>query len=142
MEEPRLAPPAADAPENHIADPAPAEPRSAEPAAADTASYGPASAEPAAAGPLDADDRTKTLCEILSQLNRDVPPEESAQVVLPLLVGSLGLDTGAVLRVAGGTEAEVLAAFGHTRKRGFPYPAVDLREGIARQIAAHRRSTR
>ena len=105
MEEPRLAPPAADAPENHIS-------------------------EPASAGVVEGGDRTATLCDILSQLNRDVPPEESAQIVLPLLVGSLELDTGAVLRVAGGTEAEVLAAFGRTRKRGFPYPSVDLREEL------------
>ena len=75
-------------------------------------------------------DRATALCEILSRLNRDVPPEESARSVLPLLVGALEFDAGAVLRVSGGSEAEVLAAFGRTRKRGFPYPAVDLREPL------------
>ena len=101
MEEPRLAPPPADAPDHRTAETT-----------------------------LVAGDPTAALCEILSQLNRDVPPEESAKVVLPVLVGALGLDTGAVLRVAGGSEAEVLGAFGHTRKRGFPYPTVDLREEL------------
>jgi signal transduction histidine kinase len=90
------------------------------PPAADTPQASAGSASP---------DRTAALCEILSQLNRDVPPEESAQVLLPLVVASLGFETGAVLRV-GGSEAEVLAAFGRTRKRGFPYPPVDLREPL------------
>ena len=76
------------------------------------------------------DTRSRALCEILSQLNRDAAPEDSARALLPPLVAALGVDTGAVLRVVSGTEAELLAAFGHTRKRGFPYPPLDLRDDL------------
>jgi hypothetical protein len=84
------------------------------------------------------DTRSRALSEILSQLNRDAEPEDSARAILPPLVAALGVDTGAVLRVVGGSEAELLAAFGHTRKRGFPYPPVDLRDACWRPHAALR----
>ena len=76
------------------------------------------------------DARARALFEILAQLNRDAAPEDWAQAFLPPLVGALGVDTAAVLRVAGGTEADLLAAYGDTRKRGFPYPSLDLTDGL------------
>ena len=76
------------------------------------------------------DTRSRALGEILSQLNRDAAPEDSARALLPPLVAALGVDTGAVLRVVSGTEAELLAAFGHTHRRGFPYPPLDLRDDL------------
>ena len=82
------------------------------------------------AGAVTPGSRSDALCEILSQLNRDAVPDDWARVVLPLLVAALGLDTGAILRVTAGSEAELLAAFGRTRKRGFPYPRVDLSDEL------------
>ena len=76
------------------------------------------------------DTRARALFEILSQLNRDAAPEDWAQALLPPLVAALGVDTAAVLRVASGTEADLLAAFGDTRKRGFPYPSLDLSDEL------------
>ena len=76
------------------------------------------------------DTRARALFEILSQLNRDAAPEDWAQALLPPLVAALGVDTAAVLRVAGGTEADLLAAYGDTRKRGFPYPSLDLTDEL------------
>jgi len=73
---------------------------------------------------------TAMLCQTLSQLNREVPPEHWARVVLPLVVEALDADAGAILRAAGETEAEVLAAYGPTRKRGYPYPALDLHDPL------------
>ncbi len=106
------------------------EPSVAPPAAAATAAHdedGPPAATPARHG---ADSRSRALVEILSQLNRDATPTDSAQALLPTLVAALGVDTGAVLRVVSDAEAELLAAFGHTRKRGFPYPPLDLRDEL------------
>lgn len=76
------------------------------------------------------DTRARALFEILSQLNRDAAPEDWAQAFLPPLVTALGVDTAAVLRVVGGTEADLLAAYGDTRKRGFPYPSLDLTDEL------------
>ena len=76
------------------------------------------------------DARARALFEILSQLNRDAAPEDWAKAFLPPLVAALGVDTAAVLRVASGTEADLLAAFGDTRKRGFPYPSLDLSDEL------------
>jgi signal transduction histidine kinase len=77
---------------------------------------------------------SNALFEILSQLNRDSAPEDAARALLPTLVAALDVDTGAVLRVTSGTEGELLAAFGSTRKRGFPYPALDLRDELLTPI--------
>jgi len=76
------------------------------------------------------DSRARALFEILSQLNRDAAPEDSARALLPPLVAALGVDTAAVLRVVSGTEADLLAAYGDTRKRGFPYPSLDLHDEL------------
>lgn len=76
------------------------------------------------------DTRARALFEILSQLNRDAAPEDSARALLPPLVAALGVDTAAVLRVVSGTEADLLAAYGDTRKRGFPYPSLDLHDEL------------
>ena len=76
------------------------------------------------------DARARALFEILSQLNRDAAPEDSARALLPPLVAALGVDTAAVLRVVSGTEADLLAAYGDTRKRGFPYPSLDLHDEL------------
>ena len=74
--------------------------------------------------------RADMLCQILSQLNREVPPEQWARAALPLVIEALGADAGAILRVWGDTAAEVLAAYGPTRKRGYPYPSLDLRDPL------------
>jgi signal transduction histidine kinase len=102
----------------------------APPAAEATEDQGAVDSHPQPQSSAAPDTRSRALSEILSQLNRDAAPEDSARALLPPLVAALGVDTGAVLRVVGGSEAELLAAFGHTRKRGFPYPLLDLRDDL------------
>lgn len=86
-----------------------------------------------------ADRGVLALADVLSLLNREVSPDEWARTVLPLIVDALDVDTGALLRVSGDTEAEVLAAFGRTRKRGYPYGSVDLRDAILSPLAQQSR---
>ncbi|HOU29486.1 MAG TPA: GAF domain-containing protein [Thermoleophilia bacterium] len=85
------------------------------------------SAKPAALG---AAPRERLLCETLSQLNRDVPPHEWARAALPLIAEALAMDTGAVLRMTGQDDAHVIAAWGLTHKRGYPYAPLDLRDPL------------
>jgi signal transduction histidine kinase len=66
------------------------------------------------------------LAHVTSLLNRDMPAEDMARAVLPDIVSTVDTDTGAVLRVRGDGRAEVLAAYGPTRRRGFPYPLLEL----------------
>ncbi len=70
------------------------------------------------------------LCEMLSQLNREARPEEWSRAVLPLITEALDMDTGAILRVTGDRDAQVLAAWGPTRKRGYPYQPLDLHDPL------------
>lgn len=66
------------------------------------------------------------LSGVLSQLNREVSPSQWARAVLPILTRGLQADAGAVFRATSEAEAEVLAAYGTTRKRGYPYPPLNL----------------
>ena len=66
------------------------------------------------------------LARVTSLLNSDLPAEHMARAVLPEIVSAAGADTGAVLRARGDGRAEVLAAYGPTRRRGFPYPVLEL----------------
>ena len=66
------------------------------------------------------------LARVTSLLNRDMPAEDMARTVLPEIVSAVGTDTGALLRVRGDGRAEILAAYGPTRRRSFPYPVLEL----------------
>ena len=68
------------------------------------------------------------LVRITSLLNSDMLPEDMARAVLPETVSTACFDTGAILRVRSNGRAEVLAAYGPTRRRGFPYPALELND--------------
>ena len=59
-------------------------------------------------------------------MNRVSSPEEAGRAALPVLLPVLDAECGAVYSVTGGETATVLAAFGPTRKRGFPYNSLDL----------------
>ena len=64
-----------------------------------------------------------------------MPAGDIARAVLPDIVATVGADTGAVLRVRGDGRAEVLAAFGPTRRRSFPYPLLEIGQGVAAEAA-------
>ena len=68
------------------------------------------------------------LASITSLLNSDMPAEDMARAVLPETVSTACFDTGAILRARSNGRAEVLAAFGPTRRRGFPYPSLELND--------------
>ena len=93
----------------------------------------PSSPEDVAALAGDASRRTEALQDVLAAVNRVSTPGEAARAVLPLLLPAFGAECGAVYAVRAGDTAEVLAAFGPTRKRGFPYPSLEL---AGRQLSA------
>jgi hypothetical protein len=68
------------------------------------------------------------LARITSLLNSDMLAEDMARAVLPETVSTACFDTGAILRVRSNGRAEVLAAYGPTRRRGFPYPTLELND--------------
>jgi len=75
------------------------------------------------------------LARVTSLLNRDMTAADITRAVLPDIVATVRADTGAVLRVRGDGRAEVLAAFGPTRRRSFPYPLLEVGAGIAAEAA-------
>lgn len=70
--------------------------------------------------------RAGALRDVLAAVNRVSSPEEAGRAALPLLLPVLDAQCGAVYSVTDGERATVLAAFGPTRKRGFPYDGLDL----------------
>jgi two-component system NarL family sensor kinase len=88
----------------------------------------PLSPEDLAALAEDASRRTEALQDVLAAVNRVSTPEDAARAVLPLLLPAFGAECGAVYAVRSGGTADVLAAFGPTRKRGFPYPSLELED--------------
>jgi signal transduction histidine kinase len=69
---------------------------------------------------------THVLAEVASLLNREMSADDVARSILPLVVRGAGATTGALFRVRGDGRADVLSAFGPTRRRGFPYRPLDL----------------
>jgi signal transduction histidine kinase len=61
----------------------------------------------------------------VSLINEEWGRETAARRVLPLLSDMLGCETVGVFMVRGG-RGVLVAAFGPTRKRGYPYPVLDL----------------
>ena len=68
----------------------------------------------------------RTRARILSLANRGANPEQAGRAALPLLVEALGVSCAAVYTVDHGSAATLLAAFGATRRRVFPYPRLEL----------------
>jgi signal transduction histidine kinase len=70
--------------------------------------------------------RAGALQHVLAAVNRVSSPEEAGRAALPVLLPVLDAECGAVYSVTGGETATVLAAFGPTSKRGFPYTSLEL----------------
>lgn len=91
----------------------------------------------------------RALSEVASRLNREVSADDVARSILPLVVSFAGASTGAVFRLRSDGRADVLSAFGPTRRRGFPYAPLDLTDarlaalarkpGLVRMDASERR---
>lgn len=73
-----------------------------------------------------ASQRAAALQNVLAAVNRVSTPGEAGRAALPLLLPTFGAECGTVYSATGGEAAKVLAAFGPTRKRGFPYRSLDL----------------
>ncbi len=65
------------------------------------------------------------IADVIAAAAADRAPREAAADVLRLLVTRLGMDAGAFFLVRDDGAADVLAVYGHTRRRGYPYPLVD-----------------
>jgi len=70
-------------------------------------------------------DTIQALLQLTSHLNRNLSPEDVARGILPLIVPGVGAATGAIFRMGVGGRAELLSAYGPTRRRGFPYSSLD-----------------
>jgi len=81
-----------------------------------------AAADPDGRPGADADD---FIADVIAAAAADRAPREAAADVLRLLVMRLGMDAGAFFLVRDDGAAEVLAVYGRTRRRGYPYPLVD-----------------
>jgi signal transduction histidine kinase len=82
--------------------------------------------------PLPAEERLDLLAQAVAAASGEQTPREAAAAILKLLVERLDLDAGAFFVVRDDRSAEVLAAYGRTRQRGFPYPRLD---GTAAPVA-------
>jgi signal transduction histidine kinase len=74
--------------------------------------------------------RASLPARILSHLNQDLPLKEAVQGVLPDMAAGLGMEAVGVFVRTGERDAELLAAFGPTRRRGFPYLDLDLADPV------------
>jgi signal transduction histidine kinase len=72
-----------------------------------------------------AEDRLDLLAQAVAAVSGEQTPREAAAAVLQLLVERLRLEAGAFFVVGDERRAELLAAFGRTRQRGYPYPVLD-----------------
>jgi signal transduction histidine kinase len=79
-----------------------------------------------------------SLAEVLSLQDRSFEPSAAARAYLPLIAKAVSADSAAVLAVGPDDRAEVLAAFGETRRRGFPYRPVDLDNPCLAAVTQHR----
>lgn len=72
---------------------------------------------------------------ILSRLNQDLDLRQAAQGALPLVVEGTFMEAGGVFVLRGkGDSGELLAAYGRTKRRGFPYADLDLRDPIVADL--------
>jgi signal transduction histidine kinase len=74
-----------------------------------------------------ADRRDALMSAVLAALNEGWGQDASARRVLPLLADILQCETVALFTLRGGRGA-LASVFGPTRKRGYPYPGLDLKE--------------
>jgi amino acid transporter/signal transduction histidine kinase len=69
------------------------------------------------------------LAEVLSRLNQDSDLKESLQAVLSMVLVGLDMQAGAFYMTKG-ERAELVAVFGPTQRRAFPYPDIDLADPL------------
>ncbi|MBM3146642.1 MAG: hypothetical protein FJ000_01965 [Actinobacteria bacterium] len=65
------------------------------------------------------------IADVIAAAAADRAPREAAADVLRLLVTRLSMDASAFFLVRDDGVADVLAVYGRTRRRGYPYPLVD-----------------
>jgi signal transduction histidine kinase len=73
-----------------------------------------------------AENREALLNRLLHLLSRDLDLSRTAGEMLSLLVRGLRMDAAALFVTNGERTAELVAAYGRTRQRGFPYEELDL----------------
>ncbi len=102
--------------------------------------------EPAAAsvGRLDLQDRislqerTGLLDLLLDLLGARSDLGEGLTDSLPWIMRSIGMEAGGFFLTPDRQRGELLAAYGKTRKRGFPYPDIDLLREVYRPVQGNR----
>lgn len=72
----------------------------------------------------------------MSLVNREAPAEVMASSVLPLMASATGATTAALYCVGADDRAEVLAVFGPTSRRTYPYTPVDLSDAALGMLGA------
>jgi signal transduction histidine kinase len=86
---------------------------------------------------LEAQDECQALSRILGLVSQGTDFGEAIEELLPLLVDSLAMEAGAFFVVQDDNQpAELVAAYGPTNKRGYPYSALQLTESPLRALMA------
>jgi signal transduction histidine kinase len=88
---------------------------------------------------LDAQDQSLALTQMLGLVGQGIDFKEAVEQLLPLLVAGVAMEAGAFFAVDDDQKrAELVAAYGPTNKRGFPYQALQLAEFPLRSVVADR----
>jgi signal transduction histidine kinase len=85
------------------------------------------------------EDRHIQLTEMLRQIDGDGDVRETLKALLPMLSEATGVEAAAGFVLGGGLTAGLLAAYGPTRQRGFPYKDLDLGGPLLRALLARPR---
>ncbi len=74
---------------------------------------------------LDHQTRLALVSSLVMAASGDRTPREQVTAILQLLVEALEMNAAAFLAIRDTGNAEVVGAYGRTRRRGYPYPSVD-----------------
>jgi len=78
--------------------------------------------------------RFESVVESIAELNRDHNLRERCVRMLPLLLAGTSMETGAVFVIRDDRVAGLLAAYGPTRQRGFPYTDLILGDPVINDL--------
>lgn len=79
------------------------------------------------------------LPDILCSLSADGEIRDTLKAILPSVVRAADVEAGGIYVLSGDVTAELAAAFGTTRQRGFPYEDLDLAHPLLRGLLARPR---
>ena len=79
---------------------------------------------------LEKERHLSAISEVLRVLGEGLEVHEAARRVLRLIVPSVGMEAGGIFLVRDEVHADLIAAYGRTLRRGYPYPELSLADPI------------